>query len=77
MAVPLEGGFTTVAPARQLRGVLNIGDGRTVGVAARSRSPAHRSRCRQLRGVLNIGDDGDIGDWTLTWAQWQELSALS
>lgn len=31
---PLQGGFDTVAPARQLRGVLNIGDGRTVGVAA-------------------------------------------
>jgi lipoprotein-anchoring transpeptidase ErfK/SrfK len=30
----LEGGFDTVAPARQVRGVLNIGDGRTVGVAA-------------------------------------------
>jgi lipoprotein-anchoring transpeptidase ErfK/SrfK len=33
-AAPLEGGFDTVAPTRQLRGVLNIGDGRTVGVAA-------------------------------------------
>ena len=31
---PVQGGFDTVAPARQLRGVLNIGDGKTVGVAA-------------------------------------------
>ena len=31
---PLEGGFDTVDPARQTRGVLNIGDGKTVGVAA-------------------------------------------
>ena len=31
---PLQGTFDTVAPTRQLRGVLNIGDGRTVGVAA-------------------------------------------
>ena len=30
----LEGGFDTVAPARLTRGVLNIGDGKTVGVAA-------------------------------------------
>jgi lipoprotein-anchoring transpeptidase ErfK/SrfK len=33
-SAPLEGSFETVTPARQLRSVLNIGDGRTVGVAA-------------------------------------------
>jgi lipoprotein-anchoring transpeptidase ErfK/SrfK len=33
-AAPLQGAFDTVAPTRQLRGVLNIGDDRTVGVAA-------------------------------------------
>jgi lipoprotein-anchoring transpeptidase ErfK/SrfK len=33
-SAPLEGTFETVTPARQLRSVLNIGDGRTVGVAA-------------------------------------------
>jgi lipoprotein-anchoring transpeptidase ErfK/SrfK len=33
-STPLEGGFDTVDPAHQLRGVLNIGDGKTVGVAA-------------------------------------------
>jgi lipoprotein-anchoring transpeptidase ErfK/SrfK len=32
--VPLQGTFTTVAPKNTVRGVLNIGDGRTVGVAA-------------------------------------------
>lgn len=31
---PLQGGFRTIAPAKQVRGVINIGDGRTVGVAA-------------------------------------------
>jgi lipoprotein-anchoring transpeptidase ErfK/SrfK len=33
-AVPVQGTFQTVDPERQLRGVLNIGDGKTVGVAA-------------------------------------------
>jgi lipoprotein-anchoring transpeptidase ErfK/SrfK len=33
-STPLDAGFDTVKPARQLRGVLNIGDGKTVGVAA-------------------------------------------
>ncbi|WP_345411932.1 L,D-transpeptidase [Pseudonocardia xishanensis] len=32
--VPLQGGFATVAPSKVVRGVLNIGDGRTVGIAA-------------------------------------------
>ena len=32
--VPVAGSFTTVAPADVVRGVLNIGDDRTVGVAA-------------------------------------------
>jgi lipoprotein-anchoring transpeptidase ErfK/SrfK len=32
--VALQGGFSTLQPARQLRGSLNIGDGKTVGVAA-------------------------------------------
>ncbi len=32
--VPVDGSFTTVAPAQIVRGVLNIGDDRTVGVAA-------------------------------------------
>ena len=32
--VPLDGSFTTLQPAKKLRGTLNIGDGRTVGVAA-------------------------------------------
>ena len=32
--VPLTGTFSTVTPKTQLRGVLNIGDGKTVGVAA-------------------------------------------
>jgi lipoprotein-anchoring transpeptidase ErfK/SrfK len=31
---PLSATFTTLTPAKQLRSVLNIGDGRTVGVAA-------------------------------------------
>ncbi|GAA1869496.1 L,D-transpeptidase LdtMt5 [Pseudonocardia ailaonensis] len=34
VAVPLQGGFHTVKPTRQVRGVINIGDGRTVGIAA-------------------------------------------
>lgn len=33
-AVPVAGTFATVAPSRRIRGTLNIGDGRTVGVAA-------------------------------------------
>jgi lipoprotein-anchoring transpeptidase ErfK/SrfK len=33
-SVPLEGSFATVAPQKQVRAVINIGDGRTVGVAA-------------------------------------------
>jgi lipoprotein-anchoring transpeptidase ErfK/SrfK len=33
-AVPVQGSFTTVAPEKIVRGVLNIGDGRTVGIAA-------------------------------------------
>jgi lipoprotein-anchoring transpeptidase ErfK/SrfK len=32
--VPVAGEFTTVVPAKQVRGTLNIGDGRTVGIAA-------------------------------------------
>jgi lipoprotein-anchoring transpeptidase ErfK/SrfK len=32
--VPLVGGFTTVKPTRTVRGVINIADGRTVGIAA-------------------------------------------
>ncbi len=32
--VPVDGSFTTVAPERIVRGILNIGDDRTVGVAA-------------------------------------------
>jgi lipoprotein-anchoring transpeptidase ErfK/SrfK len=32
--VPLQGGFETVKPGRTVRGVVNIGDGRTVGIAA-------------------------------------------
>ncbi|GJF06775.1 L,D-transpeptidase [Pseudonocardia sp. D17] len=32
--VPLAGGFSTVTPAKQVRGTVNIGDGRTVGIAA-------------------------------------------
>ncbi|MDN5860567.1 MAG: Ig-like domain-containing protein [Pseudonocardia sp.] len=31
---PLQGTFTTGEPARTIRGILNIGDGRTVGIAA-------------------------------------------
>jgi lipoprotein-anchoring transpeptidase ErfK/SrfK len=31
---PLQGSFTTKKPAKTVRGTLNIGDGRTVGVAA-------------------------------------------
>ena len=33
-SVPLSGVFATLVPARQMRGTLNIGDGKTVGVAA-------------------------------------------
>jgi lipoprotein-anchoring transpeptidase ErfK/SrfK len=33
-AVPVQGAFTTVKPKKTVRGTLNIGDGRTVGVAA-------------------------------------------
>jgi lipoprotein-anchoring transpeptidase ErfK/SrfK len=33
-AVPLAGSFRTVTPKEKVRGTLNIGDGRTVGVAA-------------------------------------------
>ncbi|GEL26190.1 hypothetical protein PSU4_51440 [Pseudonocardia sulfidoxydans NBRC 16205] len=32
--VPLVGGFATLKPAKEVRGTLNIGDGRTVGIAA-------------------------------------------
>jgi lipoprotein-anchoring transpeptidase ErfK/SrfK len=32
--VPVEGSFTTLAPTETVRGVINIGDDRTVGVAA-------------------------------------------
>ncbi|WP_338051903.1 L,D-transpeptidase [Pseudonocardia acidicola] len=32
--VPVEGSFSTVNPAKQVRGVLNIGDGKVVGIAA-------------------------------------------
>ncbi|MFC5948605.1 Ig-like domain-containing protein [Pseudonocardia lutea] len=34
VGVPLAGGFHTIVPKQQVRGVLNIGDGRTVGIAA-------------------------------------------
>jgi lipoprotein-anchoring transpeptidase ErfK/SrfK len=33
-AVPVQGAFTTLTPKKTVRGVINIGDGRTVGVAA-------------------------------------------
>ncbi|WP_433278111.1 L,D-transpeptidase [Pseudonocardia xinjiangensis] len=33
-SVPLEGSFSTLTPAKTVRGTLNIGDGKTVGVAA-------------------------------------------
>jgi lipoprotein-anchoring transpeptidase ErfK/SrfK len=33
-AVPVQGAFTTLKPKKTVRGTLNIGDGRTVGVAA-------------------------------------------
>lgn len=33
-AAPVEGTFSTVQPQKQVRGVLNIGDDRTVGIAA-------------------------------------------
>jgi lipoprotein-anchoring transpeptidase ErfK/SrfK len=33
-AVPVQGAFTTLKPKKSVRGTLNIGDGRTVGVAA-------------------------------------------
>lgn len=33
-AVPVQGSFTTVKPAKTVRGTINIGDGRTVGVGA-------------------------------------------
>ncbi|MBW0115194.1 L,D-transpeptidase [Pseudonocardia abyssalis] len=33
-AVPVDGSFTTLAPSDVVRGVLNIGDDRTVGIAA-------------------------------------------
>lgn len=32
--VPVQGSFTTLKPAKTVRGTINIGDGRTVGVAA-------------------------------------------
>jgi lipoprotein-anchoring transpeptidase ErfK/SrfK len=32
--VPVEGSFSTLTPATTVRGILNIGDGKTVGVAA-------------------------------------------
>src|SRR5690606_22799604 len=32
--VPLQGSFTTLKPEKVVRGVINIGDGRTVGIAA-------------------------------------------
>jgi len=32
--VPLRGSFATAAPSRKIRGTINVGDGRTVGVAA-------------------------------------------
>lgn len=32
--VPVAGGFATVRPAKQVRGTLNLRDGRTVGIAA-------------------------------------------
>jgi lipoprotein-anchoring transpeptidase ErfK/SrfK len=32
--VPVQGGFRTVAPSKAVRGVINIGDGRAVGIAA-------------------------------------------
>jgi lipoprotein-anchoring transpeptidase ErfK/SrfK len=33
-AAPVTGSFATVAPSRRIRGTINIGDGRTVGIAA-------------------------------------------
>ncbi|MHA6792413.1 L,D-transpeptidase [Pseudonocardia bannensis] len=33
-AVPLEGSFTTLTPQERMRGILNIGPGATVGIAA-------------------------------------------
>ncbi len=33
-SVPLAGTFETLAPSKRIRGTLNIGDGRTVGIAA-------------------------------------------
>ena len=33
-AVPVAGSFATVEPSKRIRGTINIGDGRTVGVAA-------------------------------------------
>ncbi|MBN9100853.1 MULTISPECIES: Ig-like domain-containing protein [unclassified Pseudonocardia] len=33
-AVPLQGSFATTKPSKRIRGTINIGDGRTVGIAA-------------------------------------------
>jgi lipoprotein-anchoring transpeptidase ErfK/SrfK len=33
-AVPVRGSFATAAPSKRVRGIINIGDGRTVGIAA-------------------------------------------
>jgi hypothetical protein len=63
-ALPVAGSFTTVSPADVVRGVLNIGDDRTVGVAApiEIQFDRHVEDRAAIEKVLKVDDlDGGRG----------------
>jgi lipoprotein-anchoring transpeptidase ErfK/SrfK len=63
---PLQGIFTTKAPAKTVRGTLNIGDGRTVGVAApiRIQFNAHVEDKAAIEKVLKVTTPTPVeGSW--------------
>jgi lipoprotein-anchoring transpeptidase ErfK/SrfK len=65
-AVPVQGTFTTLKPAKVVRGVLNIGDGRTVGVAApiRIQFNAHVDDRAAVERALSVTASAPVeGSW--------------
>ena len=62
----LDGTFATVAPARQTRGTLNIGDGKTVGVAApiQIQFDGHVDDRAAVEKALSVQTSADVeGAW--------------
>jgi lipoprotein-anchoring transpeptidase ErfK/SrfK len=65
-AVPLAGDFSTVTPAKVIRGTLNIGDNKTVGVAApiRIQFDGHVTDRAAVEKALSITTSNPVtGSW--------------